>query len=704
MAGVPRPDLALFNGWEGWEGWEWWEGGSGDEQATDLVENDNSESNMFSENEKKVFLDSPIDEEVKDDLDKLETNQELCGNKQILVELCKSAKGPDPLFTSWLEKGFYCTRVEVGGEEATDGASDQVLAEPEGTAPKLWIDMIGGVKEVKIVHHSEVFAIDLNDSVDKQVSKVGAPESNRRPKQGEFFSSLDNMTKEELSVAISGTSDIKTPLALLDKLRNTKEVKHLSQRKEATIVQRRSPRKQMKLHNLMKEFFDDSSLSVASQGDITEEEDETEAHIKSVGSEKWAKKSKQEKNIMTSSVWQEVTPTHRKIEEKSFPPPKSDVKYLGSKKNAGSEISATPPALQRSPAQKSKSKKASGKSKTKKQDIEPVAKRKVSISSVFEVEDDPYVLEIQARKKRESEKLAMRTKVKIKGRMRESISRMAEFTQCLTGSERLNESSQESSSDEMIPKMKKPRKKKKSDPSQKEINSIFKKDVDTSIEKESNDEVEEASNYTPSIDELLKLPERPEDGGKTMDEVLDDLDIEIAERKKKHEEEMSKLDTDIADEKQRQEDRRERMKKNVVLRDRLEVEITKLVLRRMFEENTEYLRNIEAGRVESSRHQAFHKSSRTRHALYYTMITDPFTDDQLEWTLEEMGKVWMKTKREQMNNNEYVWKVLLAECFIKFYMDHFRLDKKEAEKRISETPLRKAVDDGEEDNSSDEDL
>ena len=199
----------------------------------------------------------------------------------------------------------------------------------------------------------------------------------------------------------------------------------------------------MKLHNLMKEFSDVSSLSVASQGDITEEEDKFEAHIKSAGSEKWAKKSKQEKNIMTSSVWQEVTPTHRRIEEKSFPPPKFDVKYLGSKKNAGSEISATPPALQISPAQKSKSKKASGKSKTKKQDIKPVAKRKVSISSVFEVEDDPYVLEIQARKKRESDKLAMRTKDKIKGRMRESISRMAEFTQCLTGSEKLNECSKE---------------------------------------------------------------------------------------------------------------------------------------------------------------------------------------------------------------------------------------------------------------------
>jgi len=77
------------------------------------------------------------------------------------------------------------------------------------------------------------------------------------------------------------------------------------------------------------------------------------------------------------------------------------------------------------------------------------------------------------------------------------------------------------------------------------------------------------------------------------------------------------------------------------------------------------------------------------------MITDPFTDNQLDWTLEELGKVWMKNKREQMDNNEYVWKVLLAECFIKFYMDHFNVDKTEAEKRISETPLRKSEYDSE---------
>jgi hypothetical protein len=340
-----------------------------------------------------------------------------------------------------------------------------------------------------------------------------------------------------------------------------------------------------------------------------------------------------------------------------------------------------------------------GKRNTIEEEIEPVAISKECISSVFDFEDDPDVLEIQARKKREAEELAARTKVKTIGRKRESMARMAKFSQSVTGSQSLDKLSQESSSDESgpklkIPKLKKPRKK---NSKMKKINSFLKKN---GKEKESKDELEETHDFTPSIDELLKLPDRPEDGGKTMDEVLDDLDIEIAERKKKHEEEMAQIDTDIAAEKERQEERRARMKKNTLLRDRLEVEVTEFEIRRMFEENKEYLKSIEAGKVDSSRHKAFHKSSRTRHALYYTMITDPFTDDQLEWTLEEMGKVWMKTRREQMDRNEYVWKVLLAECFIKFYMDKFGFDKSEAEKRIRETPLHKAV----EDNSSDDDL
>ena len=69
--------------------------------------------------------------------------------------------------------------------------------------------------------------------------------------------------------------------------------------------------------------------------------------------------------------------------------------------------------------------------------------------------------------------------------------------------------------------------------------------------------------------------------------------------------------------------------------------------------------------------------------------------DQLDWTLDEIGKVWMRNKRERFDNKEYVWKVLLSECFIKFYMDWFAVSKQDAELMIKETPLR-----NEEDNSS----
>ena len=355
----------------------------------------------------------------------------------------------------------------------------------------------------------------------------------------------------------------------------------------------------------------------------------------------------------------------------------------------------------KSTAQKNtKSKKPVTKNKTteEKSMENTVEETKKSISSVFEYEDDPYVLQIMEKKKKEAEKLAARSRNKTKGRKRESMAKMAVFSQGLAG-----ESSQGSDDDESpkfkIPKQKKPRKAKKKaeDTSQRKINAFFKNG--TREEKPEKEEIEEAVDYTPSIDELLKIPDRHEDGGKTMDEVLDELDKEIAERKKQHEAEMAKIDTDILAEKKKQEERRERLKKNAVFRDQLERDLTKPVLIRMFQDNLEYLQNIQAGKIPSSRHTAFNKSSRTRHALYYTMITDPFTDNQLDWTLEELGKVWMRNKREQMDNNEYVWKVLLAECFIKFYMDHFNVDKTEAEKRISETPLRKSEYDS--DDSSD---
>lgn len=184
---------------------------------------------------------------------------------------------------------------------------------------------------------------------------------------------------------------------------------------------------------------------------------------------------------------------------------------------------------------------------------------------------------------------------------------------------------------------------------------------------------------------------------------MDELDAEIARKQKLHDEKIAKVDMEIEEERIKREERRVRFKENALLRDRLEVELTETRLRKMFEMNKDYLQDIYDGKTESQRHAAFHKSMRTRQALYYTMITDPFTDDQLDWTLEEISRHWMKNKREQLDNNEYVWKVLLPECFIKFYMDMFGLEKAEAEVKIKETPLHKedreamAMERGEED-------
>ena len=161
---------------------------------------------------------------------------------------------------------------------------------------------------------------------------------------------------------------------------------------------------------------------------------------------------------------------------------------------------------------------------------------------------------------------------------------------------------------------------------------------------------------------------------------------------------MSQLGSSILTEKKNQNDWRDRVKENALLRNRLEVEINEPLMRKMFRSNQRYLEDVRSGKVYSSRHNAYHQSVRSRHALFYTMITDPFTDQQLDWILEEFGQVWMKNKKEQMENNEYIWKVLLSECFIKLYMDHFGFSKKEAEQRISETPLHKNSD------SSDDEL
>ena len=71
------------------------------------------------------------------------------------------------------------------------------------------------------------------------------------------------------------------------------------------------------------------------------------------------------------------------------------------------------------------------------------------------------------------------------------------------------------------------------------------------------------------------------------------------------------------------------------------------------------------------------------------MITDPFTDDQLEWTFQEISKIWLVTKKDKMDNNSYCWTVILAETFIKIYSNFFQISKTEALGCIRQTLLHK---------------
>ena len=112
----------------------------------------------------------------------------------------------------------------------------------------------------------------------------------------------------------------------------------------------------------------------------------------------------------------------------------------------------------------------------------------------------------------------------------------------------------------------------------------------------------------------------------------------------------------------------------------------------MFAKIRGLLEEIKDGLRESSRHEAFHKSLKTRQALLYTMITHPFTDKQVDWVYKEMADIWLKTPKEHADNNEYIWKVLMPECFIRLYGDFFGITMTEAEQRIKETPFEDDTD------------
>ena len=198
--------------------------------------------------------------------------------------------------------------------------------------------------------------------------------------------------------------------------------------------------------------------------------------------------------------------------------------------------------------------------------------------------------------------------------------------------------------------------------------------------------------HNEEIDELLKLPVCSQERGKSKDETLDDIDRNIRKRELEEQQKSAQQNQESKVKQKRKEDCQARKKKNALLRNRLEKELSRNLLKAAFQKNLSFLQSIRDGVIKSERHTAFHKSESSRQRLFYMMITDPYTDEQVNWTVDEMSKVWMRSKKEHMDNQDYIWKVLLPEFFIKVYCDWFNVDKVEAEKMMKETPLHKKDD------------
>jgi len=189
----------------------------------------------------------------------------------------------------------------------------------------------------------------------------------------------------------------------------------------------------------------------------------------------------------------------------------------------------------------------------------------------------------------------------------------------------------------------------------------------------------------PSLDEILRVPSKLE---AAESDRLDKLCKAIAERKEKADADDAASDQRIEMEKARVKLRRKNFKENLKRRNRIEHELTESRLKEMFEDNRDYLERIHTGAEYSLRYDEYVKGGRSRDALREKMITSPFLDEQVYFILDEIHQMLgLASKQEEFQESNYVWRVLLPECLIKFYMDFYSVDKAEAETRIAESPL-----------------
>ena len=152
---------------------------------------------------------------------------------------------------------------------------------------------------------------------------------------------------------------------------------------------------------------------------------------------------------------------------------------------------------------------------------------------------------------------------------------------------------------------------------------------------------------------------------------------------------MGKADEYLENERLEELKHQEFLKENQAYRDQLEVEVTQSVIKKMFTTNLRLFKDIWSGREPCERFDMYHLGGGSRQSLMHRQITDPFSDSQLSWTLELIKEKLMSnlSPQDQLKMHDFVWLVMLPEIFLRFYMDHFSLERHEALRRIRNTPL-----------------
>ena len=182
----------------------------------------------------------------------------------------------------------------------------------------------------------------------------------------------------------------------------------------------------------------------------------------------------------------------------------------------------------------------------------------------------------------------------------------------------------------------------------------------------------------PSTDDLLRPPSRQEkEEQKQADLAFQDSDKIIQERDSEHQAASDKLEKQIDAQRKSNEDWKRRWDENEEPKRIFQTNLTRNMIREVFNNEIDLLENIRTGKQSSARHNMFKTSAQSCQALGQQNYTHILSKEQVQWVCEEIDKKWM--------DQDYNWKVLVPEFCVSLYAHFFNTSREIAERKILET-------------------